>query len=142
MFWYLNYPHWSVWMAVTFVMENCEEQFNFVLLSTHLGASILVLLALVLAMHTFTTKIGATIEEVLWNRPPACNSECKLPKFNAHRYPSIDELEPGILQSEPSYLEMGKSRTFNHVSRPKLFMASTLKKETLTRWKDTSYMRC
>ena len=120
-------------MAVTFVMENCEEQFNFVLLSTHLGASILVLLALILAMHTFTTKIGATIEEVLWNRPPACYSECKPPKFNAYRYPSIDGLEPGIHQSEPSYLEMGKSRTFNHVNRPKLFMASTLKKDTLTR---------
>ena len=120
-------------MAVTFVMENCEEQFNFVLLSTHLGASILVLLALILAMHTFTTKIGATIEEVLWNRPPACNSECKLPNFNAQRYPSVDGLEPGILQSEPGYLEMGKSRTFNHVSRPKLFMASTLRKDTLTR---------
>ena len=119
-------------MPVTFVMENCEEQFNFVLLSTHLGASILVLLALILAMHTFTTKIGATIEEVLWNKPPACYSECKPPKFNAYQYPSMDGFKPDIHQSEPNYLELGRFKTFGHVSRPKMFMASTLKKETLT----------
>ena len=119
-------------MPVTSVMENCEEQFNLVLLSTHLGASILVLLALILAMHTFTTKIGATIEEVLWNRPPACYSECKPPKFNAYQYPSMDGFKPDIHQSEPSYLEMGRSKTFSHVSRPIMFMASTFKKGTLT----------
>ena len=120
-------------MPVTSVMENCEEQFNFVLLSTHLGASILVLLVLILVMHTFTTKIGATIEEVLSNKPQACCSEYKLPNFNAYQYPSLDGFKPDIHQSEPSYLEMGRSKTFSHVNRPKMFMASTLKKETLTR---------
>ena len=120
-------------MSVTSEMENCEEQFNFVLLATHLGASILVLLVLILVMHTFTTKIGATIEEVLSNKPQACCSEYKLPKFNAYQFPSFEGFKPDIQQSEPSYMEMGRSKTFSHINRPKMFMPPTINKETLTR---------
>lgn len=98
-------------MSVTSEMENCKEEFNFVLLATHLGASILVLLVLILVMQTFTTKIATTIEEALSNKSQVCCSEYKPPKFNAYQFPSFERFKLDIQQDEPGYVDMGRSKT-------------------------------
>ena len=120
-------------MSVTSKMENCKEEFNFVLLATHLGASILVLLVLMLVMHTYTVKIAATVEEALSNKSQVCCSEYKPPKLNAYQFPSFERFKLDIQQDEPGYVEMGRSKTFSHIDRPRLFMPPTIKKEPLTR---------
>ena len=115
-------------MSVTSEMEDCKEEFNFILLATHLGASILVLLVIMLVMHTYTTKMAATINETLSNKSQVCCNGYKPPKHRDYQFPSFERFKLDLQQDEPGYVDMGRSKTFSHSDRPRFFMPPTIKK--------------
>ena len=120
-------------MSVASDMEDCKEEFNFILLATHLGASILVLLVIMLVMHIYTTKMAATINETLSNKSQVCCNGHKPPKHRDYQFPSYERFRPDLQQDEPSYVDMNRSKTFSHSDRPRFFMPTSIKSEPLTR---------
>ena len=133
MFWNLFTPTEGVCKSVASDMEDCKEEFNFILLATHLGASILVLLVIILVMHTYTSKVAAIINETLSARSQVCCNEYKLPKYRNYQFPSYERFKPDPQQSESSYVDMNRSKTFSYSDRPRFFTPTSVKSETLTR---------
>ena len=120
-------------MSVASEMENCKEEFNFILLATHLGASILVLLVIMLVMHIYTTKMAATIHETLSSKSQVCCNEYNPPRHRDYHFPTFERFNPDLKQEEPSYVDMDRSKTFSHSTRPRFFIPTGLKSESLTR---------
>ena len=113
-------------------MENCKEDFNFILLAAHLGASILVLIVIILVMHTYTSKVASAIKKTSSDKPHVCCNEYKLPKYRNYHFSSYDRFKPEFQQSEPNYVDMNRSKTFSYSDRPRIFTPLSVKSETFT----------
>ena len=77
--------------------------------------------------------MAATIHETLINKSQVCCNEYKPPKHRDYHFPSYERFKPDHQQDEHSYVDMNRSKTFSHSTRPRFFMPTGLKSEPLTR---------
>ena len=114
-------------------MENCKEDFNFILLAAHLGTSIGVLLVIILVMYTFTSKVASDIKKNSSEMPHVCCDKYKLSKYRNYQFSSYDRLKPEFQQNDSIYMDMNKSKTFSYAVRPRIFSPLSVKSETFTK---------